>query len=213
MDKIILGMILFRKSTLYEIRNYIKEYMKTICSDSTGSIQAAIRKLLREGYIGVENITEKNKDKKLYYVTESGLNCFKQWMKEPMDINKSKNMDFGKFFFLGMTDDENRINLIKHCIEDYEEKLKFLSGFKKFTEEERVNRIQRSTMKIKNDKITNYNLVQATDKDDITRIVEDAIDYQYFCLDYDIARTKFEVSWYKKLLKIVEERYRYGGQT
>lgn len=207
MDKIILGMILFRKSTLYEIRNYIKNYMKTICSDSTGSIQAAIKKLLKDEYIGVEVVKENNKEKKLYYVTEAGLNSFKQWMKEPMDINKSKNMDYGKFFFLGMTDKENRINLIKQSISDYEAKLAFILGIKKFDAEEKKKRIEKSTAKINNDKITHYNLVHVTESNDISKIVEDAIDYQYLCMDYDIERTKFEISWYKRLLDLVEKRY------
>ena len=43
MDKILLAMLIYRKSTIYEIRNFIKDNMRTICSDSTGSIQAAIK--------------------------------------------------------------------------------------------------------------------------------------------------------------------------
>ena len=45
MDKIILGILMLNRMTAYEIKNVIKLSYKSICSDSLGSIQAALKKL------------------------------------------------------------------------------------------------------------------------------------------------------------------------
>ena len=46
MENIILSILLFKPMTVYEIRMYVQRNLNTICSDSLGSIQIAIKKLI-----------------------------------------------------------------------------------------------------------------------------------------------------------------------
>lgn len=48
MDNIILGFLMIQGSTIYELRQFIKKNLSTVSSDSTGSIQAGINKLLKK---------------------------------------------------------------------------------------------------------------------------------------------------------------------
>lgn len=47
MDKIILGILMLHRMTAYEIKNVIKNSFKSMCSDSLGSIQVALKRLLK----------------------------------------------------------------------------------------------------------------------------------------------------------------------
>ena len=51
LENIILSLILLKPMTIYEIRAYIQQNLSTVCSDSLGSIQAAIKKLTEKGYV------------------------------------------------------------------------------------------------------------------------------------------------------------------
>ena len=64
MDKIILGILMLRRMTAYEIRNIIKNNFKSMCSDSLGSIQSALKKLFELKMVTYEELVEKGVNKK-----------------------------------------------------------------------------------------------------------------------------------------------------
>lgn len=64
MDKIILGFLMLRSATIYELRQFIKNTLSTVSSDSTGSIQAGIHKLLKNNYITFKESVESGRNKK-----------------------------------------------------------------------------------------------------------------------------------------------------
>lgn len=45
MDKLILGLLMIKHFTVYEIRQVMRQNFSSMCSDSLGSIQAALKKL------------------------------------------------------------------------------------------------------------------------------------------------------------------------
>lgn len=47
MDKIILGLLMLKKLTIYELRSIIEMNFTSMCSNSMGSIQAAIKSCLK----------------------------------------------------------------------------------------------------------------------------------------------------------------------
>ena len=63
MEHIILSLLLLKGMTIYEIRTYIQQNLSTVCSDSLGSIQVAIRKLLDKRYIDVKEYIDNNKQR------------------------------------------------------------------------------------------------------------------------------------------------------
>lgn len=76
MDKIILGLLMIKTMTGYEIRNNIKNNFSLMCSDSAGSFQSAIEKLLSMGMITCEEYVEKGVNKKRYTITDKGHSTF-----------------------------------------------------------------------------------------------------------------------------------------
>ena len=68
MDKIILGILMLNRMTAYEIKNVIKLSYKSICSDSLGSIQAALKKLFDLDMVTFEEVVENGVNKKRYAI-------------------------------------------------------------------------------------------------------------------------------------------------
>ena len=79
--------------TIYEMRAYIQLNLSTVCSDSLGSLQAAIKKLVEKGYVSVTEYVDNNTLKKQYSVTDKGLQYYKDWVGTPINIQKMKSMD------------------------------------------------------------------------------------------------------------------------
>lgn len=200
MDKILLAMLLFRRSTIYEIHNFIKEHMKPICSDSMGSIQAGLKKLLDNNYIGYEEITENNKKKKIYYATENGTDVFLQWIQKPVAPFKNKNIDFSKIFFMGYLPLDKRIKLLQDSITNLEEEQKFYNSIKFFSKEEAEKQLKHTYQRFEHDDLTRSNMKYIAQSDDLTKIIQDTFDIQFLGLEYAIARNEFEIKWYKNFL-------------
>ena len=64
MDNIILGLLLLHNRTIYQLRERIEKGLHLMYSSSMGSIQAAVKKLLRCGYISYEEVVENGKYRK-----------------------------------------------------------------------------------------------------------------------------------------------------
>ena len=101
MDNIILGLLLLSSRTIYQLRERIDKGLNMMYSNSMGSIQAAIKKLLNCGYIQYEEAVENGKYKKIYSITDSGKQNFIEWVSTPMEIQGSKNPELAKLYFMG----------------------------------------------------------------------------------------------------------------
>lgn len=118
MEYIILGLLLLQSRTIYQLRKRINEGLNLMYSCSTGSIQAAIKKLLKSGYIGVDEIVENGKQKKLYSITDSGKAQFDLWVNSAIEDAAGKNPELAKIYFMGFSEKETRIKLIENHIGD-----------------------------------------------------------------------------------------------
>ncbi len=115
-ENIILSLILLKAMTIYEMRTYIQQNLSTVCSDSLGSMQTAIRKLLEKGYVSVTEFVDNNTLKKQYRITPEGVKYYKEWVGTPINMQKRKSMEEGKFFFLGIAPGERRVAFLKSFI-------------------------------------------------------------------------------------------------
>lgn len=118
MENIILGLLLLQSRTIYQLRKRINDGLHLMYSCSTGSIQAAIKKLLRNGCITVSENTENGKLKKIYSITDSGKACLSSWLNCPINIGTAKNPELSKIYFMGFTEKDIRINLIEKHVAD-----------------------------------------------------------------------------------------------
>lgn len=176
MENIILGLLLLQPRTIYQLRKRINEGLNLMYSCSTGSIQAAIKKLLKNKHICVSEIAEGGKLKKLYSITESGKSYFKGWLCRPIDGGTAKNPELTKIYFLGLSGKELRIKLIQEHIADLE---KSLSGLEKICRDGTA-----LSGKMENNDIFYYQLQTAF---------------------YGRDLIKFNIGWYSRLLKNIKE--------
>ena len=201
MEYIILSMLLCKAMTVYEIRNYIIKNLTTVCSNSLGSIQTAIKKMLSKGYIEVREYVENGLNKKKYSITDKGLSEYKNWVGTPINLSKMTNMEESKLFFLGIAPKEKRISFLTAMNKDLEGQLKALTAIKESTLNAKEAIIDDNVRNIS--KETKYvdNLLSVSNEKDLKAVLLNTYDYQMELLEYSIERTKFDLSFYKNLLK------------
>ncbi|MBR3082851.1 MAG: PadR family transcriptional regulator [Clostridiales bacterium] len=200
MENIILSMLIFKAMTLYEIRAYIQRNLSSVCSDSMGSIQTAVKNLIKKGYIEVREYSENGKNKKQYSITVAGLDSYKEWIGTPINISKMTNMEEGKLFFLGVAPKEKRIAFLKDYISSLENEYEKFKAIKDFADQAREAVIEENASRVKKDKKTEKNLLSVAQEKDIKTVLENTYEYQMHILDYGISRTKADIGFYKVLL-------------
>ena len=126
MDKLILGLLMVKHFTVYEIRQVMRQNFSSMCSDSMGSIQAALKNLLSNGLITYTAVKEKNVEKKYYRIKENGRKEFLMWLQNPMDMSQGKNTELGKLLFMGILPNDKRVELISAVIKNLESELTYL---------------------------------------------------------------------------------------
>ena len=177
MENIILGLLMLRSRTIYQLRKRIDEGLNLMYSCSTGSIQAAIKKLLRNGYITISELTEKGKSKKFYTITDNGKNRFDAWLNSAVDNGTAKNPELSKIYFLGFTEKESRIKLIENHIAYLKNK--------------------RSDL----EKICHEGLALSSENQN-----NDIFYFQLQTATYGLDSVNFNIEWYDRLLKNIKER-------
>lgn len=203
MNIIILGFLMLKHSTIYEIREFIGNYLSSICSNSTGSIQAGIKKMLESEMITFIEVSENEVTKKVYSITEKGKNYFMDSLSAPM-LYKEKNMELNKLFFMGFIDRKLQIESISNYIYELEKELSYLK-------------------KISDSLSPRYQL----DQDDINGVKQnsgapelitenrahDIAMFQYAVLDFGIDKIEFEIKWFRKFKeKLEREEWNNGNK-
>lgn len=113
MDNIILGLLILQSRTIYQLRERINKGLNLMYSSSTGSIQAAVKKLLNSGYISFEETVENGRHKKIYFITESGKHHFLEWINKPLEEQNIRCPELVKVYFMGFSDKQNRVESIE----------------------------------------------------------------------------------------------------
>ncbi|WP_339185024.1 PadR family transcriptional regulator [Oceanobacillus sp. FSL W7-1293] len=187
MDTIILGFLMIRGSTIYELRQSIKQTLSTVSSDSTGSIQAGIKKLVKKGWITFEEHVEGGVNKKTYFITEAGEKHFRENISTPM-LYKEKNMELSKFFFQGFTHHSEHEAFISSYLEELEKELHRLEAIK-ITIGQRNN--------FSRDYINNLKESGGATEFMTEEGVKSIAYFQYATLDLGIEKIKFEIDWFR----------------
>lgn len=201
MENIILSILLFKPMTVYEIRMYVQRNLNTICSDSLGSIQIAIKKLLNKGYIVISEYKEKGLTKKRNSITKEGIQYYKDWIGSPINIAKMTNMEESKLYFLGIAPKEKRISFLKKYISDLKEQHSALETVKKISEERKDANISANLARISNEKEIVDNLAVVSKETDLKALFRTTYAYQVYLLEYGLNRTEADIAFYEKILK------------
>jgi len=200
-ENIILSLLLLKSTTIYEMRTYIQKVLSTVCSDSLGSMQIALKKLLEKGYVSVTEYVENNTLKKQYSITPEGVEYYKTWAGTPINIQKMKSMEVGKIFFLGIAPGERRVEFLKSYIADLEGEYEKLLVIKDYVDKTQTTSIERNTKRIKEDPALVNNLLEVSGEKNIEQVVTNIDNYQVYMLEYGLERMKADLDFYKKILK------------
>lgn len=171
MDHIILGLLFLQGRTLYQLRARIRKGMDLMYSSSTGSIQAALKKLLAGGEIRCEEAFERGRSKKIYFITESGRARFLEWVNGPFALQGTKNPELVKVYFMGFSDRASRGANLKAYVVHLTEKYRTLNAI--CEEAEGI-------------KVTEEN--------------REILFYQLAAARYGRDFMKFNIEWYQKLI-------------
>lgn len=103
MELVVLGLLMMKNLTLYDLRKSFERGISLFYSASFGSIQFALKKLLKDGAITVASAVAGGRYKKTYAITSKGRAAFLAWM-HSADIPESKldTIALTKLYFLGL---------------------------------------------------------------------------------------------------------------
>lgn len=176
MAYLILGLLMIRGLTIYDIKNTLEKKISPFYAASFGSIQSAIKKLLENNYVGFTQKVENGRNKKVYFITDKGQSAFLAWMKAEIPVNKFNNDALVKVFFFGFIPRADRISLLSSYISRLKAEYQAMLAFQTQTREANV-------------------------PEDFTQIYH----YQLAALDYGIQGTAFEIQWYETILGKIQK--------
>ena len=183
---IILGLLMIQKCTLYEMRKTIESHFTNISSNSTGSIQATLKKLLNKNMIRFNEYVENSVNKKVYEITDAGKAYFYESISRPM-LYKEKSMELSKFIFMGFLEKDKWLPLIDAYIAELNNELNALEQIQSATEP-------------RHDYDEDY-VVSLQEKGTASDMAVDKVKnialFQYASLDLSIAKVRFELHWFE----------------
>lgn len=200
MENIILSLLLLKSMTIYEIRTFIQRNLNSVCSDSLGSIQRGIKNLVTKDFITVHEYVENGMIKKQYSITSEGLIQFQEWIKTPMNPQKSKNMEEGKFFFLGIAPRETRIASIKGYIDSLQLEYEKLMQIQAFVQSMKEEVIQKNVERIEKEENLSKHLLEVSGTDSLAEVIQNIYNYQIYSLEYGLKRLHDDIAFYEGIL-------------
>lgn len=193
MDKIILGLLMFRGLTIYELRSFIETNFTSICSNSTGSIQAAIKRLREKNMVIYHEFIDNSINKKVYEITAEGKKFFMTWVQTSMLSGKEKNMELSKLFFMGFVPEEERGSLIDAYIEDLRQErdnLEKIKSASKDSEEKKVKYLAYL------EEIGNIDSAESRLR--TQKKLDDILIFELATLQLSIDKIDFEIHWFEQ---------------
>ena len=199
MDKIILGILMLHRMTAYEMKNVIKNSFKSMCSDSLGSIQAALKRLFEREMVTFEEVVENGVNKKRYAITEAGQKELLEWLKIPIDASKTRNADLAKLLFMGYVSKKEREILIDKIILSLEEEYR---SFLQLRESIDISAEQLQIEEYLNlDKQYQERMKSLYNENNLSSKIKEISKFTLAALDYGIDNMEFNIEWFKKLKK------------
>jgi DNA-binding PadR family transcriptional regulator len=116
LEFVILGLLMIRHLTQYDIKNALQQKVSPFFSASLGSIQAALKKLESNGHVDLQEVVENGRRKKIYSINPLGRQYFMDWMLSSIAPNRLEQDVTTRLFFLGFMTRADRQTIIKAVI-------------------------------------------------------------------------------------------------
>ncbi|XID95639.1 PadR family transcriptional regulator [Paenibacillaceae bacterium WGS1546] len=124
MEFVLLGFLMIRALTQYEMKKTLQRKVSPFYSASLGSIQSALKKLEDGAYIECRETVERGRRKKVYAIAEPGKQRFMSWMTGPIAPNRLEQEMTTRLFFLGLMDPPERLAIVRMIADRLEAELR-----------------------------------------------------------------------------------------
>ncbi|MBN1531086.1 MAG: PadR family transcriptional regulator [Spirochaetes bacterium] len=131
-DKIILGYLMQRERTGYEIKKQMEMSTTYFFNTSLGCIFPAFKKLEKNRLVSVKRTVEGGRTKKTYSVTEKGKREFLAWLGDETSIAKIKDEALLKIFFFTQLPAEGRERMLRDYLEKLDGFIEHLADLRQF---------------------------------------------------------------------------------
>ncbi|MGM0877777.1 MAG: PadR family transcriptional regulator [Bacillota bacterium] len=102
MEFVILGFLMIRNLTHYELKNVLQQKVSPFFSASLGSIQAELKKLEINGHVEFNEVVKNGRRKKIYAINDLGRQYFLDWMLTSIAPNQLEQDAATRLLFLGL---------------------------------------------------------------------------------------------------------------
>ncbi len=116
LDYIIIGMILNKSLTGYDIKKHIEDGIGIFYKASYGSIYPALKRLTDKSFLTMTEKPYGDRQKKYYIATEKGENAFLDWLSSPMNLNDGADSHLVKVYFF----DKLPVDIRDRQLKEYE---------------------------------------------------------------------------------------------
>jgi DNA-binding PadR family transcriptional regulator len=176
MEFVILGLLTLRAMTVYEINKALERGVSLFYSASFGSINAAIGKMLKKGWVSGEEKVENGRNKRVFHLTPAGQEAFQDWLNSDIEAEKVKDPGLTRLYFMGFASATERFRVL----------------------EARLKKLRRTL-----DALELIHLQSADSQ--APPGLEDVRRFQLFTLDYGRAFYTFNIAWYQNLLETLKK--------
>lgn len=108
LEFIVLGMVIDRPLTGYDIKKYIQTGIGTFYKASYGSLYPLLKRMAHQGLLNFIEEPYGNRNKIYYEITEQGKSAFFQWLKSPIDFNGNTDNQLAKIYFFDKLSKDER---------------------------------------------------------------------------------------------------------
>jgi len=117
MEHIVLGLLMLKSMTIYELNQTFRHGLSLIYSASYGNLQYAVNKLITNDMINFKELVDNGRNKKIYRINRKGIAEFYNWMNAECDTKQIETQMLSKVFFMGLVQDkEDKINIINSLL-------------------------------------------------------------------------------------------------
>jgi len=120
MEYVILGFLMFRVLSQYDLMKALKEEVSPFYKASLGSLQNGLKKLENSHHIEVSKTIKNGRKKNQYSITKSGEAYFKSFMLQDINKNKFEIETNTRLFFMGFMAVTERLHIVNNILEHLE---------------------------------------------------------------------------------------------
>ena len=197
MEHLILGLLMIRKLTAYELHVIFKNNYQDICSDSIGNIQRALKKLNGAGLVLYHNFVEKGIHKNRYEITATGRKSFLEWLNQPLDLTKAKNMELGRLLLLGFLPKADQLAAIEESIREIQIKHNYLMDIEQVIKQN-GSAVQNYLEYFQQNEDYSQGLLEAVKADDLEEVMTQVDYFGKLTLKFGLDTMKFYLDWFEK---------------